>query len=188
MVHEFPIVGVASSAGDLEAIFELLSGLPAGYDGALVIVQHAGSTKRDQSTVQAIATKTDLPVSEAYDGVVMKRSHVYVSGANAGLTIIDDHIGVSVGAAASTHPADRLFASLAESRGSAAIGVVLSGGGSDGALGIQAIKQSGGATFAQYPGSARFSSMPICAIETRCVDSVLRPSEIARELTQHSLV
>jgi len=63
---------------------------------------------------------------------------------------------------------------------------VLSGEGSDGALGIQALKQAGGLTFAQYPGSARFPGMPISAIETGCVEFVLRPNEIARELAQLS--
>jgi chemotaxis response regulator CheB len=71
---------------------------------------------------------------------------------------------------------------LLEERGQRAIGVVLPGEGSDGALGIQAIRRSGGATLAQYPGSARFPSMPINAIETGCVDFVLRPNEIVAEL------
>jgi two-component system CheB/CheR fusion protein len=84
------------------------------------------------------------------------------------------------------HPGDTLFTSLAEERGDGAIGVVLSGGGSDGALGIRAIKKGGGTTFAQYPGSARYPSMPISAIETGCVDIVLRPNEIARELVRLS--
>src|SRR2546430_17685922 len=82
------------------------------------------------------------------------------------------------------HPGDILFTSLAKEHGHSAIGVVLSGEGSDGALGIQALKQGGGATLAQYPGSARFPSMPISAIETGCVDFVLRPNEIARELAR----
>jgi two-component system, chemotaxis family, CheB/CheR fusion protein len=79
------------------------------------------------------------------------------------------------------HPGDILFTSLAKERGYGAIGVVLSGEGSDGAHGIQAIKQAGGTALAQYPGSARFPSMPISAIETGCVGFVLRPNEIAHD-------
>jgi chemotaxis response regulator CheB len=82
------------------------------------------------------------------------------------------------------HPGDILFTSLAQERGVGAIGVVLSGGGTDGALGIQALRQVGGTTFAQHPGSARFPTMPINAIETGCVGFVLRPNEIARELAR----
>jgi chemotaxis response regulator CheB len=82
------------------------------------------------------------------------------------------------------HPGDTLFTSLAQERGASAIGVVLSGAGADGALGVRAIKLAGGTTFAQYPGSARFPSMPINAIETECVGFVLRPYEIAHELAR----
>lgn len=80
------------------------------------------------------------------------------------------------------HPGDILFTSLPKDCGHSAIGVVLSGEGSDGALGIQALKQGGGATVAQYPESARSPSLPINAIETGCVRFVLRPNELAREL------
>ncbi len=80
--------------------------------------------------------------------------------------------------------ADDLFISLAQESGDEAIGVILSGGGSQRSLGVRAIRQAGGTTFAQYPGSARFPNMPISAIDTGCVDFVLRPNEIARELTR----
>ena len=83
-------------------------------------------------------------------------------------------------------PADALFTSVAQEFGSNAIGVVLSGGDSDRALGIRAIKQAGGFTFAQHPGSARFPNTLISAIDTRCVDFVLRPNEIAHELARIS--
>ena len=93
---------------------------------------------------------------------------------------------------ASALPADcgaafiSLFTSLAQEFGTDAIGVILSGGGSDRALGIQAIRHAGGITFAQHPGSARFPNTPISAIDTGCVDFVLRPNEIARELVRIS--
>jgi two-component system, chemotaxis family, CheB/CheR fusion protein len=176
-----PIVAVASSAGDLEAISELLSALPAACGEAFVIVQHLVSG-REMLLAETLAKRTGLPVIDANDGVVPDRDHVYVIRANATLKITGGRIRVTPKANGIYHPGDTLFTSLAEDRGNSAIGVVLSGGGSDGALGIQAIKKGGGSTFAQYPGSARFPSMPISAIETGCVDSVLRPNEIAREL------
>jgi two-component system CheB/CheR fusion protein len=122
----------------------------------------------------------------AHDGLVPERAHVYVMRAGIALTIVGGCISLSPGAGALQGPGDTLFTSLAADRGDRAIGIVLSGGGSDGALGIRAIKKAGGTTFAQYPGSARFPSMPISAIETGCVGSVLRPNEIAHELTRLS--
>jgi two-component system, chemotaxis family, CheB/CheR fusion protein len=177
------IVAVASSASDLEAIAELLSALPATCDVSLIVVQHFDPARREMPLGEALAKRTNLRIVEAYDGVVPQPGHVYVTGANTILTTIGGSINVTRGV---HHPADALLTSLAEDRGSRAIGVVLSGGGSDGALGIQAIKKVGGSTFAQYPGSARFPSMPISAIETGCVGSVLRPNEIARELNRLS--
>jgi two-component system CheB/CheR fusion protein len=180
------IVAVASSAGDLEAISELLFALPTACAVAFVIVQNLDSARREP-LAEALAKRTKLPVIDAHDGVVPERGHIYVTSANTTLTIIDGRIRVTPGAKGPLRPGDTLLSSLAEACGDSAIGVVLSGGGSDGALGIQSIKKGGGATFAQYPGSARFPSMPISAIETKCVDSVLRPNEIARELTRLSL-
>lgn len=180
------IIAVASSAGDLEAISELLSALPVTCDEAFVIVQHLDPARREVSLSEALEKRINLPVVVARDGVVPERGHVYVMRANAALTINGGRIRVSPGVDGLQGPGDILFTSLAEGLGASAVGVVLSGGGSDGALGIRAIKQVGGTTFAQFPGSARFPSMPISAIETGCVGFVLRPNEIARELNRMS--
>jgi two-component system CheB/CheR fusion protein len=181
------VVAVASSAGDLEAVSELLSALPAVSGAAFVIVQHLGSG-REMLLAEALARRTMFPVVHPQDGLMPERDHVYVMRANTTLTIAGGRLRVTPGASGLDRPGDTLFTSLAEDRGDGAIGVVLSGGGSDGALGIQAIKKAGGTTFAQYPGSARFASMPISAIETGCVDAVLRPNEIARELIRRSRI
>ena len=187
-MQPFPIVAVASWAGDLEAVVELLSALPATCSEAFVIVQHFYPGRRSMPMDDALAKRTSHPVVLAHDGIVPERGHVYVMRANVALIIIGGRISVNpvAGAPQGQGPADALFTSLAVDRGDTAIGVVLSGGGSDGALGIRAIKKAGGITFAQYPGSARFPSMPISAIETGCVGSVLRPNEIAHELTRLS--
>jgi two-component system CheB/CheR fusion protein len=179
----FAIVAVASSARDIEAVSELLSALPDACGAAFIIVQHLDSG-RETLLAEALATRTTLPVSCAQDGAIPERDHVYLMPANIAVTLTGGHISVTPGASGLHRPGDTLFTSLAEERGDSAIAVVLSGGGSDGALGIKAIRRGGGTTFAQYPGSARFPSMPISAIETGCVDAVLRPNEIARELTR----
>ena len=185
-METFPIVVVASSAGDLEPIVELLSACPPRGDQAFIIVQHPDSDRRYIPLNDALAKRVSQTVALAQDGVLPKRGHVYVLRSDVEVTIIDGLISVVPATRAPHHPADLLFASLAADRGSRAIGVVLSGAGSDGALGVCAIKGTGGITFAQYPGSARFPSMPISAIETRCVGWVLRPNEIAVELTRLS--
>jgi two-component system CheB/CheR fusion protein len=182
-MNRSPIVAVASSARDLEAVSELLSALPAASGAAFVIVQLLDSG-REMLLAGALARRTVFPVIHAQDGVMPERDHVYVMSANTTLTITGGRFTVTPGVSGLHHPGDTLFTSLAEDRGDGSIGVVLSGGGSDGALGVQAIRKCGGTTFAQYPGSARFPSMPISAIETGCVDAVLRPNEIARALTQ----
>ena len=180
-----PIVAVASSADDLEAVSELLCALPAECGAAFIIVQHLDSG-RERLLAEALAMRTIFPVMQAHDGMVAEQDHVYLIPANTTLTMTGRRIRVTPKSGRPHHPGDILFTSLAKERGDSAIGVVLSGEGSDGALGIQAIKQGGGTTFAQYPGSARFPGMPISAIETGCVGFVLRPNEIARELTRLS--
>jgi two-component system, chemotaxis family, CheB/CheR fusion protein len=179
------IVAVASSASDLEAVSELLSALPAECGAALIIV-HQLDSGREKLLAGSLAERTILPVMQARDGVLVEQDHVYVITANTTLTMSGGRIRVIPKGSGLHHPGDILFTSLAKERGHSAIGVVLSGEGSDGALGIRAIRQGGGATFAQYPGSARFPGMPISAIETGCVGFVLRPNEIARELTCQS--
>jgi two-component system, chemotaxis family, CheB/CheR fusion protein len=178
-----PIVAVASSAGDLEAVCELLAALPGECGAAFVIVQTVDSG-RERLLARTLAERTILPVVPARDAMLAEPEHVYVITANTTVTITHGRIRVAPKASGLHHPGDILFTSLAEDHGDGAIGVVLSGAGCDGALGARAIQQACGTTFAQYPGSARFPSMPISAIETGCVDFVLRPNEIARELTR----
>jgi two-component system, chemotaxis family, CheB/CheR fusion protein len=179
------IVAVASSAGDSEAVSELLSALRGECGAAFIVVQHLDSG-RERLLFEALGSSTILPVIHAHDGLAVEQGRVYVITANTTLTMTGGRIRVTPNPGGLHHPGDVLFTSLAKEQGCSALGVVLSGEGSDGALGIQALKQGGGATFAQYPGSARFPSMPISAIETGCVDIVLRPNEIARELARLS--
>ena len=172
---------MAASAGGLEAVSELLAALPAQAGAAYIVVQHL-DPGHESSLTGILAKRTSLPVVQAYDGVAAEPDHVYVIAPNTTLSVSGDRIRVKNRASGLHHPADILFTSLAEERGDGAIGVVLSGGDGDGTQGIQAIKQAGGITFAQEPSSARFPSMPRSAIRTGCVDFVLQPHEIAREL------
>jgi two-component system CheB/CheR fusion protein len=179
------IVAVACFAGDLSAPSELVSALPADCGAAFIFIQHL-SAGRERLLAEALASRTTLPVMHAYDGLVAEHDHIYVIPPNVSPTMARGRIHVTPAGSGIDGAADALFASLAQEFGSSAIGVILSGGGSDRALGIRAIRQAGGTTFAQYPGSARFPNLPISAIDTGCVDFVLRPDEIARELDRIS--
>jgi two-component system, chemotaxis family, CheB/CheR fusion protein len=183
MMDTCPVVAVASDASDLEAVSELLSALSADCSGSFIIVQHVDEGRK-KSLAATIAQRTNLSVMLAHDDVKLERGHLYLVPPDATLAVAGDRIRVmpKEKARGPYHPGDVLFASLADELLVCAIGVVLSGAGFDGTAGVRAIRRSGGVTFAQYPGSARFSSMPISAIDTGCVDFVLRPYEIAREL------
>ena len=181
------IVAVACSAGDIAAPSELVSALPADCGAAFIFVQQLSRARETQTLLATSLTRrTTLPVINARGGLMVERGSLYVIPLNVTPTMTGARICVTPLASGIDCPADALFTSLAQEFGSNAIGVVLSGGDSDRALGIRAIKQAGGITFAQYPGSARFPNTLISAIDTGCVDFVLRPNEIAHELARIS--
>lgn len=181
----FPIVGIGASAGGLEAITELFSKIPADSGMAFLLVQHLDP---DHASMLAgiLAKKTAMEVSEAREGQIIECNHIYVIPPNTSMRINQDCLSLTPrnDKLGPPMPIDDLFHSLAETRGSGAIGISLSGSGSDGALGMQAIKGEGGITFAQDESSAKFSSMPQAAIGLGCVDFVLPPHRIAEELVR----
>ena len=181
----FPVVAVGASAGGLEALSELLSALPPKSEAAYVVIQHLDPAHKSFLT-ELLAKRTAMPVLQISEGLSIEPAHVYVIPPNASVTLSGDrlHLTPRNREGERHHPVDRFFTSLADERADAAIGVVLSGGDSDGALGVQAIKHAGGITFAQAPQSARFPGMPQHAIATECVDFVLTAGEIAAELVQ----
>ncbi len=181
----FPLVGIGASAGGLEAIGELLSGLPADTGMAFLVVQHLDPT-HGSMLAEILAKKTAMPVKEAHDGQTIDANHVYVIVPNTTMSVAGRHLRLRrrVDAPGPPTPIDELFDSLAHDVAQDAIGVILSGTGSDGALGMQAIKGEGGITFAQDEASARFRAMPRAAVEMGCVDSVLSPSAIAAALAR----
>jgi two-component system, chemotaxis family, CheB/CheR fusion protein len=179
------IIAVAYFAGDIAAPSELVSALPADCDAAFIFVQQTAAGPERRLT-DALAKRTTLPVMQAHDGLVAEHGHIYVIPPNVVPTLTHGAIRVTPAANRTDCPADILLVSLAQELGDKAIGVILSGGSTDVAPGIRAIRQAGGTTFVQYPGSARFPSLPIDAIDTGCVDFVLRPNEIAHELTRIS--
>src|ERR1043165_1496566 len=173
-------VAIGASAGGLDAFIELVSALPADTGLAFVLIQHLDP--HHQSMLVDILTRTtSIPVQEVTDGVRVERNHIYVIPPDAQMTIEGDVLRIGPRAPKVPHrPLDCFFESLARARGNGAIGVVLSGNDTDGARGLQAIRDSGGITFAQIPESAKFDVMPRAA--AGAADFVLAPAGIAERL------
>jgi two-component system CheB/CheR fusion protein len=180
----FPIVGIGASAGGLAATTELVRELRPHPGVGIVIVHHLDPT-HESSLVELFSRATSLTVHAASDGELVEVNHIYVVPPNAGLLIADGRLQLTprVEAGGMHLPINRFFESLAEDHKAWAVGVLLSGSGSDGSLGIQAIKAAGGITFAQ-DASAEYPSMPESAVATGCVDLVLPPKALAVELAR----
>lgn len=176
----FPIVGIAASAGGLEAFTGLLSHLPIDTGMAFVLIQHLAPDHKSLLS-EILARMTKMPVSEAQDGMVVEQNQVYVIPPNTKMVLSKGVLQLSPREKiyGKYMPGDAFFTSLAIDRGHKAIAVVLSGGDGDGSLGLKAIKAVGGMTFAQCQDTAKFDSMPNTAVATGNVDFVLPPEKIA---------
>jgi two-component system CheB/CheR fusion protein len=179
------IVGIGASAGGLEAFTELLRSLPLDADVAYVLVQHLDPSHRSLLS-ELLAKTTQLQVREIIDNTLAEANQIYVIPPNCDLAIADGVLKLSPrektgGPARSI---DNFLTSLAEDQKENAIAVILSGAGSDGAQGLRAVKEAGGVTFAQDDRTAKYDSMPRAAVATGCVDFVLAPPDIAKELSR----
>lgn len=177
----FSIVGIGASAGGLEAFAQLLAGLETDTGMAFVLVQHLDPNHESLLT-EILAKSTKMPVLEVVDGMIVQPNHIYVLPPKARITLAAGTLKLASRAEGGSHlPIDEFFTSLANEQRERAIGVILSGTGSDGKKGIEAISAQGGVTFAQEKTSAKFDGMPDAAIESG-VDHILTPQDIAKEL------
>ena len=181
------IVGVGASAGGLEAFTSMLRRLPADAGIAVVFVQHL-APQHESALVTLLTGQSALPVVQADEGMRVEANHVYVIPPNRQLVITgrELHVNPRPGDRSQFMPVDAFFISLAQSAGSRAVGVILSGTASDGAIGLAEIKAAGGLTIAQSPQSAKYDGMPRAAIATGMVDVVLASHEIGPHLVQFS--
>ncbi len=179
------VIGIGASAGGLDAYTRLLAALPAETGLAFLLVPHLSPTHHSQ-LAELLARSTAFPVSEARDGDKMRPDHLYVLPPDKVMCITDGHVRLDPRPHREGPPTviDDCLASLAEVWGDRAVGVVLSGTGSDGAAGLIAIKAHGGTTYAQDFGSAAHDSMPRSAVEAGGVDFTLTPEAIARSLVE----
>jgi two-component system CheB/CheR fusion protein len=181
----FAIVGIGASAGGLEAFRQLLGALAADTGLAYVVVQHL-DPRHESILAELLSEATSMDVSEVKGDVRVEPNHIYVIPPSQDIVFTEGMLKlVPRGTTRGTHmPIDSFLQSLAEAQGSQTIGVILSGMGSDGTLGLEAIKAEGGITLAQDPRSAKNEDMPRSAIAAGCVDFVLSPEDIARELAR----
>ncbi len=179
----FPVVGIGASAGGFEAFTRVLKSLPQDTGMAFIFVQHLDPHHESMLTT-LLARTTAMPVIEVKNGMRLEPNRIYVMPSNVKMILSRGVLKLSPRGAPSAkdRPIDSFFRSLAQDQGSQAIGIVLSGTASDGALGIKTIKEEGGITFAQEERSAKYDSMPRNAIATGCVDFVLPPARIAEEI------
>ena len=175
----FPIVGVGASAGGLEAFEHFFRKVPTDCGAAFVLVQHLDPHHASLLT-EILQRNTALPVVQAQDQMPVVPNHVYIIPPNRDLAIFHSVLQVTEPEQPHGHrlPIDHFLRSLADDQGEQAIGVILSGTGSDGTLGLRAVLGSGGTSFVQEPSSAKFDGMPSSAIQAGFATHVLPVEEI----------
>ncbi|MBV5303808.1 MAG: PAS domain-containing protein [Chlorobium sp.] len=173
----FPIVGIGASAGGLEALEIFLKNVPARCGVAFVIVQHLDPTRKDMM-VELLQRVTAIPIVQVIDCLKIEPDHIYVIPPNRDMSLLHGilHLLEPVEPRGLRLPVDFFFRTLADDLREQSIGVILSGMGSDGSLGLRAIKEKGGGIFVQEPSSAKFDGMPRSAIDLCPVD-VIAPVE-----------
>ncbi|HEX2733954.1 MAG TPA: chemotaxis protein CheB [Polyangiaceae bacterium] len=181
------VVGIGASAGGLEALEQLFSAMPEDTGLAFVVIQHLSPDFKSVMD-ELLARRTRIPIVLVENGMTVEPNHVYLIPPKKDMIISEGKLLLSdKGASAELSlPIDLFFRSLAQELGPRAIGVVLSGAGSDGARGIRDIHDAGGVVLCQDEGSANFDGMPRSARETGVVDYVLPPTEMPRVLVDQA--
>src|SRR5213080_1611618 len=176
----YDLIALAAAAGGLRALSEVLAGLPREFPAAIVVVQHLDRRHRSLMA-DILSRRTPLHVKEAEEGDHLSPGMVYIAPPNRHLLVNPDGT-LSLSQSELVHfvrpSADLLFESVAASFKDRVIGVVLSGTGADGSMGLRAIKKMGGTVIAQDERTSEFFGMPGAAIETGTVDFVLPIEEI----------
>lgn len=182
---QFPVVGIGASAGGLKALMTLFEHMPKDCGMAFVVILHL-SPKHESTADRILQTVTRMPVLQVTQPTPIERNHIYVIPPALDLSMNDGYLrltepqrerGVQVAI-------DLFFRTLADTHHTHAIGIVLSGSGADGSVGLSRIKEQGGITLAQEPGDAEFDSMPRNAIATGMVDIVLPVADMPQKLIE----
>jgi two-component system CheB/CheR fusion protein len=181
----FPVVGIGASAGGLEAIEQFLGNVPENSGMAYIVVQHLDPTHKGMLP-ELLQRISKMKVSQVKDCTVVRPNCVYVIPPNKTMSMLKGvlHLHKPVQERGQRLPIDYFLNSLAEDRKELGVGLILSGMGSDGTLGIRAIKEKNGIAMVQEPGSAKFDSMPRNAIDSVEVDIIAAPSELPSRLLE----
>ena len=181
----FPIVGIGASAGGLEAIELFLENVPENSGMAYIVVQHLDPTHKGMLP-ELLQRVSKMKVFQVKDRMVVRPNCVYVIPPNKTMSIRKGvlHLFQPIQARGQRLPIDFFLQSLADDRKELGVGLILSGMGSDGSLGLRAIKEKNGIVMAQDPESAKFDSMPRNAIDSVPMDIVAPPNELLRRLIE----
>lgn len=183
---ELFVVGIGASAGGLQALTALFEALPAQSGLAFIVVTHQPA-QASSKLPELLARHTRMEVTTANDLERVQADHVYVCPPGSYLALLHGTFQLMRSASAPRRhlPIDSFFRSLAQDQNERAICIVLSGTGTDGTLGLRAIKEHGGVAFVQDEASAQFAGMPQSAVETLLADYVLAPAEMPAQLLKY---
>jgi len=183
---EFPIIGIGASAGGLEALELFMKNVPEGSGMAFVVIQHLAPTQKGVLP-ELLQRATSMPVAQITDGMKIERDHVYVIPPNKDISLLNGMLYLFQPEAPRglRLPVDFFFRSLAADREASSVGVILSGMGSDGMLGLRDIKEKAGGAFVQDPSSAKFDGMPNSAINAGLADIVARVEELPGKIVAY---
>jgi two-component system CheB/CheR fusion protein len=179
----FPIVGIGASAGGLDAFEQFFSHMPVDSGMAFVLIPHLDPTHKS-ILVDLLKRYTNMDIFQAEDGMKVRPNCVYIIPPNKDMSILHGELQLlePVERRGLRHPIDFFFRSLAEDQGEKAVGIILSGTGTEGAQGIRAVKGEGGLALVQDVKTAKYDGMPESAIATGMADYVLPPDKMPEEL------
>jgi two-component system chemotaxis response regulator CheB len=177
------LVVIGASFGGLYALMQLLGALPSDFDQAVVVAQHRGHDSDDSRLANVLGRYSSLPVTDAEDKQALEPGHVYLAPPDYHLLVEGDHMALTLDEPVnwSRPSVDVLFESAAASFGDRVTAVLLSGHGHDGAAGIARVREAGGRTIVQDPGSALGASMPQAGLDAGAAE-VVALGEIAGRL------
>ena len=184
--NNFFVVGIGASAGGLRALEEFFENMPADSNSAFIVIQHLSPDFKSLMK-ELLERRTRMKVHRAEEGMAIAPNNIYLIPPGKNLSIDEGKLHLSEQPSRKVHgaisfPINIFFHSLASNYAEQAIAIVLSGTGSDGTQGLQAIKEAGGTALVQDPDTAEFDGMPRSAIATGIIDRVLAPSELAQLL------
>ncbi len=182
---DFPVVGIGASAGGLQALLKFFEHMPSDSGMAFVVIMHL-SPKYTSAADRILQNVTKMPVIQVTSPVPVEKNHVYVIPPGKDLSMNDSYLrlGEPQRTRGDQVAIDLFFRTLADVHRSKAIGIVLSGAGADGSVGLARVKEQGGITLAQSPQDAEYDSMPNSAISTGAVDIVLPVVEMPQKLLE----